>query len=163
MTTPSTCKGILRRAINCFFSVQTWGFSQPGGREGGGFWSPALCSPLNVFHSPAPSSHQSFFRQISENVTVSLFAKHVLPYDFWAFEWKNSPFSPLFSSNRHFGQWLRSLTMSVMDVWKKNSRYLDNLRSDHGANSAPAMVREALLRKYSSSFGHCPFGGEGGV
>ena len=115
----------------------------------------------NVFHSPAPRTHQSFFRQISENVTVSLFAKHVLPYEFWAFEWKNSPFSPLFSSNRHFGQWLRSLTMSVMDV-RKNSRYLDNLRSELGANSAAAMVREAPLRKYSSSFGHCPFGGGGG-
>ncbi len=49
--------------------------------------------------------------------------------------------------------------MSVMDVRK---RYLDNLRSELGANSAPAMVREAPLRKYSSSFGYCPFGGEGG-
>ena len=52
--------------------------------------------------------------------------------------------------------------MSVMDV-RKNSRYLDNLRSELGANSAPAMVREAPLRKYSSSFGHCPFGGAGGL
>ena len=51
--------------------------------------------------------------------------------------------------------------MSVMDV-RKNSRYLDNLRSELGANSAAAMVREAPLRKYSSSFGHCPFGGGGG-
>ena len=51
--------------------------------------------------------------------------------------------------------------MSVMDV-RKNSRYLDNLRSELGANSAAAMVREAPLRKYSSSFGHCPFGGRGG-
>ena len=50
--------------------------------------------------------------------------------------------------------------MSVMDV-RKNSRYLDNLRSELGANSAPAMVREAPLRKYSSSFGHCPFGAGG--
>ena len=32
--------------------------------------------------------------------------------------------------------------MSVMDV-RKNSRYLDNLRSELGANSAAAMVREA--------------------
>ena len=48
--------------------------------------------------------------------------------------------------------------MSVMDV-RKNSRYLDNLRSELGANSAPAMAREAPLRKYSSSLGHCPFGG----
>ena len=50
--------------------------------------------------------------------------------------------------------------MSVMDV-RKNSRYLDNLRSELGANSAAAMVREAPLRKYSSSFGHCPFGAGG--
>ena len=52
--------------------------------------------------------------------------------------------------------------MSVMDV-RKNSRYLHNLRSELGANSVPAMVREAPLRKYSSSFGHCPFGGRGGL
>ena len=46
--------------------------------------------------------------------------------------------------------------MSVMDV-RKNSRYLDNLRSELGAISAAAMVREA-----SQFIWALPVWGEGG-